>query len=117
MLVTALLASWGKHAVLHPQFSDSLNRIWCYYESFLGQTQLLNVEPLRELANMFNNLKVSSLTDITNNAKILYRHKQNMLPFNNANFLTMLTFNFFNNANICCLLLTSVHSSMLISEL
>ena len=77
--------SWlpGVHAVyvavLHPQFSDSLNRIWCYYESFLGQTQLLNVEPLRELANMFNNLKVSFLTDITNNAKMLYRHKQTFL--------------------------------------
>ena len=69
-------------SALHSQFSESLNRIWCYYESFLGQTQLLNVEPLRELANMFNNLKVSFLSDITNNTKCCRHHKH-------VNFLTL----------------------------
>jgi hypothetical protein len=35
------------------QFVDSLNKIWCYYEAFLGQTQMLNANPIRELANNF----------------------------------------------------------------
>lgn len=41
-----------------PQFSEALNSIWCYYEAFLGQTLMLNAEPIRDLANTFINLKV-----------------------------------------------------------
>jgi hypothetical protein len=37
---------------------DSLNKIWCYYEAFLGQTQMLNANPIRELANNFLGLAV-----------------------------------------------------------
>ena len=40
------------------QFVDSLNKIWCYYEAFLGQTQMLNAAPVRELANNFLGLTV-----------------------------------------------------------
>lgn len=40
------------------QFVDSLSKIWCYYEAFLGQTQMLNATPVRELANNFLGLKV-----------------------------------------------------------
>jgi len=44
----------------YPQFSERLSNIWCFYEAFLTQTQLLNTKPIRELANTFNNLKVSN---------------------------------------------------------
>lgn len=42
----------------HAQFVDALNKIWCYYEAFLGQTQMLNATPIRELANNFHGLTV-----------------------------------------------------------
>ena len=45
----------------HTQFVDSLNKIWCYYEAFLGQTQMLNANPIRELANNFLGLVVSQM--------------------------------------------------------
>ena len=32
--------------------------MWRYFEAFLGQTQMLHVGPIRELANSFVNLKV-----------------------------------------------------------
>ena len=41
------------------QFVESLTKIWCYYEAFLGQTQMLNATPIRELANNFLGLTVS----------------------------------------------------------
>lgn len=47
------------HLSLSTQFVDALSKIWCYYEAFLGQTQMLNADPIRELANSFTNLKVS----------------------------------------------------------
>lgn len=40
------------------QFVESMNKIWHYYEAFLGQTQMLNASPVRELANNFAGLKV-----------------------------------------------------------
>ena len=40
---------------------DSLSKIWCYYEAFLGQTQMLNAAPIRELANNFTGLTVRAL--------------------------------------------------------
>lgn len=44
---------------MYPQFAEVLNNMWFYYEAFLGQTLMLNAEPLQELALCFNNLKVS----------------------------------------------------------
>jgi hypothetical protein len=38
------------------KFVESLSKIWCYYEAFLGQTQMLNATPIRELANTFTGL-------------------------------------------------------------
>ena len=34
--------------------------MWCYYDMFLGQTKMVNIGPIRELAATFLNLKVSS---------------------------------------------------------
>lgn len=46
-------------SLMYPQFAEVLNNMWFYYEAFLGQTLMLNAEPLQELALCFNNLKVS----------------------------------------------------------
>lgn len=46
------------------QFVDVLNKIWCYYEAFLGQTQMLNATPIRELANKFLGLTVSVFSSL-----------------------------------------------------
>lgn len=43
------------------QFVESMSRLWHYYEAFLGQTQLLNATPVRELANNFAGLKVRTV--------------------------------------------------------
>ena len=40
------------------QFAASLQDIWCYYDTFLEQTLMLNAQPVRQLANNFNKLKV-----------------------------------------------------------
>ena len=41
------------------QFVEELNRMWCYYEAFLGQTELIAVDPVRRFAKSFSTLKVS----------------------------------------------------------
>ena len=42
----------------HPQFAESLNRIWCYYDAFLSQTLMITVEPIKKLSKTFAKLKV-----------------------------------------------------------
>jgi len=43
------------------QFSDQMNKLWCYYDVFLGQTKMLNIGPIRDLATTFINLKVRGI--------------------------------------------------------
>lgn len=54
-----------------------LGKIWCYYEAFLGQTLLLNAEPIRELAKSFTNLKVRATLTGLFSIRVTHNSQQN----------------------------------------